>query len=482
MRVRYCGRCWQQDSYLVLIGFWESYKWKPGWIMASILAQRPGEAAPRETPRRGIVFLYTQHNRYSVNALTGAIESDPELAGLPLYFPRSSDALVETVSTLIAGGMDLMCCVSFCTPAYWDVKEVLARLRRLCAGRVFVVAGGPHPSAAPESVLGAGVDVVVAGEAELVLPELIKRWVHSGDLTNLPALRYRAATGGLVSTPQPRIVDLDSYSPFGVKHKKFGPIEITRGCPFACGFCQTSYLHGRKVRHRSVGSILKHVETLLRYGLSDIRFISPNAFGYGSATGMEVDLKCLESLLSSVRELVGRRGRIYFGTFPSEVRPEHVRVETVELVRRYCDNTNLVIGGQSGSQRILDLCGRRHSVDDVVRAAELTRRAGLIPNVDLIFGLPGETPADLHATLKLAEKLVQLGTRIHAHAFIPLPGTRFAAEPPATLPRSVLSELGRFAARGHLYGQWQRQLELAGRIVREFHQVTMRSWVDPRAI
>lgn len=429
--------------------------------------------------RPAIVFLYTRHNRYSVNALVGTIESDPELADLPLYFPRTGDALVETVSGLIGSGMDLMCCVSFCTPAYWDVKAVLTRVRGLGTDRVFVVAGGPHPTAAPESVLCAGVDVVVAGEAELVLPELIRRWVQGGGLIDVPALRYMAVSDGLVSTPRPRIVDLDSYPPFGAKHKKFGPIEITRGCPFACGFCQTSYLHGRKVRHRSVGSILEHVETLLRHGLRDIRFISPNAFGYGSATGMEVDLDRLECLLRSVRELVGRRGRVYLGTFPSEVRPEHVTVETLELVRRYTDNTNLVIGGQSGSQRILDRCHRGHSVDDILRAAELTRRAGLIPNMDLIFGLPGETPADMHATLKLAEELVRLGARIHAHAFIPLPGTRFATEPPAPLPRSVLGEIGRFAARGHLYGQWQRQLELARRIVRELHPGSACSSEEP---
>ena len=45
--------------------------------------------------------------------------------------------------------------------------------------------------------------------------------------------------------------------------------------------------------------------------------------------------------------------KIFFGTFPSEVRPEFVTDESAELVRKYCANDSLSLGAQSGSDRIL---------------------------------------------------------------------------------------------------------------------------------
>jgi len=62
-------------------------------------------------------------------------------------------------------------------------------------------------------------------------------------------------------------VCLDEHPPFDSR-RLCGPIEITRGCPHACAYCQTPRLFGHTVRHRSIPSI---VEAAGAY--RDVRFM-----------------------------------------------------------------------------------------------------------------------------------------------------------------------------------------------------------------
>src|SRR5207302_1418065 len=143
-----------------------------------------------------------------------------------------------------------------------------------------------------------------------------------------------------------------------------------------------------------------------------------------------------------VREaLAGSAMRMYFGTFPSEVRPEHVTIEALAVLKRYVDNDNLILGGQSGSDRVLSKSHRGHDVEAIIRAVRIALECGFTPNVDFILGLPGEEGADLAATVALMKKLHALGARVHSHAFMPLPGTPFKDAPPARVDDATREEL-----------------------------------------
>ena len=86
--------------------------------------------------------------------------------------------------------------------------------------------------------------------------------------------------------------------------------------------------------------------------------------------------------------------------------------------------------------------------------------------MDLIFGLPGERRDDVEASLRLAEELTELGARIHAHTFMPLPGTPTKDAPPGRLSISTRLRLERLLARGAVYGQWKQQIATARRLAR----------------
>jgi B12-binding domain/radical SAM domain protein len=419
--------------------------------------------------RTALILLYSKPSRHSLNALLAALETDRDLDDLEVRLPAGEAQLEQEVVRALSAGRRPIVGLSFTTPRLWHVRDVLSRVqaRRRDGPRVLWIAGGPHPTADPEGTLRLGFDVVVLGEGEATLLDLLKTVVADGDLAGVPGLAFRGPAGQSRRTPRRSPIDLDAFGPFPLRRRRIvGPIEITRGCPFACGFCQTSHLLGMQPRHRSIETIARYAGAIREKSPCDVRVITPNAFSYGSLDGRTPNLAVLESLLAVVRRTLGAAGRLFFGTFPSEVRPEHVNDDALELVKRYADNDYLVIGAQSGSQRVLEHCGRGHNVADVFSAVSRTIAAGLTPHVDFIFGLPGETGEDATSTAEVIRELAAMGALIHAHTFMPLPQTRFAQEPPGRILGHVRPLLKELIRSGTLYGIWCEQEREAKRISR----------------
>jgi B12-binding domain/radical SAM domain protein len=407
-----------------------------------------------------LLIYYHKLNRYSFNALVGAIETEKDLDQLPIHFANNAQELEEKLDVLSKKFCKIVVAFSFMTCQYLEIQKLISYLKKRFPYKTFFIAGGPHPTGDPCGTLNMGFDVVVRGEGEQTFPEIIRRLISDENYRSVSGIAFLEGTKCFLN-PLGKRPDINYYPPFAVKHKKFGPIEISRGCPWACRFCQTSYIFGTRVRHRSISNICRYVQIMKENGLTDIRFISPNAFMYGSSDGKTPNISAIEELLKSIREILSDKGRIFFGTFPSEVRPDSVTPEILELVKKYCNNDNIVIGGQSGSEKVLNLTGRGHSVEDIRRAVELTLKSGLKANVDLIFGLPGETEEDSYLTLQLAKELIKMGARIHAHTFMPLVGTPFENMPPGKISPKIRKELGRLTSAGKVYGQWHAQEEIA---------------------
>ena len=366
-----------------------------------------------------ICFRYNSRNSYSIAALIPLVDADLVLqprAGIMLY--------------------------SFATPQAGEVYQEVDSARKAKLDAVFV-AGGPHPSALPEEVLE-HFDFVVVGEGEETLPELIRAITDGRDPRMVKGIAYKSQ-GLICFTEKRATVDLDLYPPFATI---LAPIEISRGCPWGCTYCQTPRLFGHCMRHRSISVISRFAR---RH--KDIRFTSPNSLAYGS-DGRRPRLDKVKKLLEELSE---QNKPIYFGTFPSEVRPDFVTDEALEIITAYCANKSISIGGQSGSPAVLRGIGRGHGREEIEMACELCREHGLIPNVDLIFGLPMESAEDQQMTLDLARWIEGKGGKVRAHRFMPLPGTPLWKRTPAPLSDDAEALLGRLALKGRLTGSWSRK-------------------------
>jgi B12-binding domain/radical SAM domain protein len=406
-----------------------------------------------------LVLRYRKAVTYGLHVLLGALETHKTPTAYDVRFAQTVDVAVAEIRAGLARARRVLVLWSFYSPDAAALAEEVAAIKAAAPGAVHV-AGGVHATAEPVQTLDAGWDVAAVGEGETTLLSLVDA---GGDPSGVPGLVYRDPAGTVVKTGRAQRRDLDAFRGFSLRWNRFNALEITRGCVYACRFCQTPFMFSARFRHRSVANVRWHVDEMRGRGLRDVRFITPTALSYGSQDE-EPNLAAVEELLASCREGIGPQGRVFFGSFPSEIRPEHVSREALRLVRRYCTNTNIIVGAQSGSARVLDAAKRGHGVEEVRRAVRLGVEEGFQINVDMIFGMPGEDGTDLAASLALARELAELGARIHAHTFMPLPGTPWRDAPPGDVDPETIRQVDQLSRRGALYGHWQRQRDHASRL------------------
>ena len=113
------------------------------------------------------------------------------------------------------------------------------------------------------------------------------------------------------------------------------------------------------------------------------------------------------------------------------MRPDWVNPEVLELVKKYCQNKTVVLGAQSGSNSLLAKLKRGHTAEESLNAVRWIRQAGFLPHVDFVFGFPEETLEDRQCSIRLMEEMIERwGAKIHAHTYLPLPGTLFSRRTP----------------------------------------------------
>src|SRR5579875_3868686 len=426
-----------------------------------------------------VAFLASDANRYSINALVGAIEQTPELDSLMLSFvhPRSATGCKEEIERLalqVGSGGTVVIAFSFMSSALVTTAQLLAHLQTELAPlreRLLFVAGGPHASGDATGTVAMGFDVVFVGEGEWSFVEFLRQLgEQKRDVRAVRGIAFAELAGSgtrrLVRTGRAPLISLDArYPSIGLRHRRLGAIEIGRGCPHACGFCQTPFLHGVRMRHRSLESVLWHIEQLVKFGFKDIRFITPDSLAYLSHDGMHPDYTRLEQALKAMKEVAGT-AKIKFGEFPSEMRPEYITPELAQLIDQYSDAAYIAIGAQSGSEHMLEAMHREHDVASVEHAvmylAKYCRKLKKI-YVDFIAGLPEETEEDEMLSQNLMQRLTAISPKvcIHSHTFMPLPGTPMQHATPGSVGKATRKTFEMLSKRGQEWGDWEHQEQIA---------------------
>jgi len=388
----------------------------------------------------------TSHNSWV--ALLGALERE-RLAGECRIVLSSWDEIVGDYEKLAGETTCCLVCFSLMSSDVGWFAQTASRLRPVLRGGDLIVAGGPHPTAAGGQTLSLGADVVFRGEADVSFPKFIGALAGGGDWRETPGIAFRRGSR-VVGNPPPEPIALDRvrsyFRPLGL----LGAVELTRGCPSTCRFCQTPWLWGRRPRHRSPQSVLDEMANFRSF----VKILSPNAFGYLAERRGRPNVRAIVGLLESARSRYPSL-RVNFGIFPSEVRPEYVRRDLVRAIRPLVANRYLAVGAQSGSDRVLSRAGRGHTVGEVIRAVEAILGEGMGVLMDILFGLPGETAEDVALTRRLMRDLERWGVRFRVHLFTPLPGTPFAGERAGErLDRETAEMLDEMARRGSVEGWW----------------------------
>jgi len=200
-------------------------------------------------------------------------------------------------------------------------------------------------------------------------------------------------------------------------------------CSSRCGYCDFVTVVGRHDEHGG------YVDALLRELELERTLLAPEVetiyLGGGTPTFTAPrELERLLAALPSCTELT------------VEANPETVTSELAELLSRN-RVTRVSIGAQSFHMHLLDVLDRRCRPEDVRRAVHRLRDAGIDNiSVDLIYGIPGQEPADL--ARDLAEALALEPEHVSAYELEAKPGTRFTHAHGAELERQAESMEGYF--------------------------------------
>ena len=397
------------------------------------------------SPGLGVIFFINPENKNSVLYLAACLEQ--RLPDVPLWLCNPDTEKGRKVLADHGGARATVFLFSFTSFSRDANFRLLRLMKKKQAGKQAVfAAGGVHPTVAPEECLSAGFDLVFRGEGEASLPKIIGSLLTRG--TDIPS-----APRGVIEQKDPAC--LDSWIPYLKKYNSFMPVELMRGCPYECGFCLTPRVSGRRVRQRSPENVLRTASMMDTSTRNYMRFIAPNSFSYLSA-GIK-DSEGLSFFLKELRGTLGRQGKIYFGTFPSEVRPEWVTAEKLSLVGEFCDNRSVSVGIQSGSDRILGKIKRGHTAAQAAASIEALRGSGLAGIFDFMTGFPGEDALSFRETADMMEYAAGSGGSINLHYFMPLPGTEMEDQKPVSVPGDIRRRYKALEKKGRLKGKWEYQ-------------------------
>ena len=256
--------------------------------------------------------------------------------------------------------------------AYQTINALKRRFADL-----LIIAGGPHPTSAPEDVLeNAAADLVCIGEGETLLAEVTDK-VLSGDrdFSKTAGLALRV-DGRIVRTARrPVIEDLDSlpymawdridFSRFVGQHycrsNRQSCIVVSRGCPYRCTFCSLPVWRVSKpfVRLRSPQNIAAEVDWLYRLGVREIKIVSDE---------INVALPWAKAVCEAIADL-GHRDLF----FQSNLRADKIDDELAHLFKRM--NMWLVhLGAESANDRVLAGIRKQTTVAQTERGLDFLKR------------------------------------------------------------------------------------------------------------
>ena len=288
---------------------------------------------------------------------------------------------------------------------YSDIVRIVSYVRKI-DHNVIIQVGGGIMTADPMVTMQAmpDVDFGIIGEGEQTSVELIDAITRKLDVTSVNGIIYRDENGFGITNRRVEIDDLDTlpfpdYEGFNYAEylrlnpdlsdegKKYSQVSVIggRSCKYNCTFC--FHPSGSKYRQRSLDSIFSEIDYLVRN--YDISYIALR-----------------EELFATDNERVRQfceRVKSYDFDWSIQLRIDCINQELVDLLK----NTRcryLFVGVESADDRVLKSMRKGITLEQIERALDMLRNAGLNSRSGIIFGDTVETFESAMFTLNWFKK------------------------------------------------------------------------------
>ncbi len=268
-------------------------------------------------------------------------------------------------------------CVTGTTPQMSGMRAAIEQ-----AGEIPVIVGGPAATLEPQRFVEMGADLVIRGEGEQVLPQVLGR--DAGPIVDAERI-YALDSVAYPDRSQAHRYEYRIMDRRGDVHDATTAIT-SRGCPHRCAFCSHA-LWGQRYTARSAENVLGEMwELRERWGYDAVQFYD-DSFAISERRAVEI-VRGLRSL--------GMTWRCF-------IRGDQC---TAGLLRTFAEAgcAEIGLGVESGAQTILDNIQKDETVEQQEQAIYWAMQAGIRVKAFLIVGLPGETWATIDETARFLER------------------------------------------------------------------------------
>jgi radical SAM superfamily enzyme YgiQ (UPF0313 family) len=269
------------------------------------------------------------------------------------------------------------------------------------------VVGGVHVCSFPEQALRDGFDMVVVGEGERMLFEIITKGHQRGVFRVSREMLLEENEFPIVDRS---LVDMNFYFDMAgkvtnVTNKRTAFIMTSRGCPFQCIFCNNIW-QKLPMRFTPPEKIIEEIDSLVHdYQVQHV--------GLGGN-----DFFLNKEKAHAFCKLMHKRGATV--TWSTSARTDSLDEETISLAA--CAGCTMIgFGFESGSQRILDILNKKLTVQTNFEIAKLCHKHNIEVAGLIMVGNPTETMDDIRLTWDFIKKVHVDTLRITVAT--PLPGT-----------------------------------------------------------
>lgn len=304
---------------------------------------------------------------------------------------------------------------------YAYVKWLASELKE-CNGKKIVV-GGALATHSPELVLqNTEVDICVIGEGEVTFNEIL---ANLDNLEDVKGICFKQGDKVIKNPPREYIQDLDSIEfpawdlfPTDIYIENGGlaghpNIKITgvlaiRGCPYSCRFCSKTFT---RARFRSVDNIVAEIKELTA------KYPQVKGIGFWDEL-LPMDKRWMYELCDGLEPLNMK--------WSSSSRVDLVDFELLKRMKK-AGCAVVIYGVESGSPTILDRMNKKATVEQAENALRDTIKVGIWPQLNMMYGYPGETRETLKETIDFFKGLPYLNTHtirlLRFSRTTPLPGS-----------------------------------------------------------
>jgi len=282
----------------------------------------------------------------------------------------------------------------------WALNIAREAKRRYDLPNIF---GGPHPTFFPKFLNEDGVDMIMKGEGEEAICEVLDAIDANKQVSSIKNLGFKRNDVSRVNDLRNLPGDLDVY-PFpdrdlyraldGKLDRSIQNVLTSRGCPFHCSFCFEDAMRdmykgkGKYVRLRQISKVIEECVELKAKTNPRMIYFADDLFG--------MDKKWLYEFVEIFRKEVGLR-------FICLVRADIVASDP-QYARKLADGgcENVFFGVESGNEALRNkVLVKKTTNQEIYDAARLLHDAGIKFRTYNIMGLPGETLADALSTVQI---------------------------------------------------------------------------------